>query len=268
VVAGEQHLGHRETAELGRTGVARRLEEAVGERFLVGRGRIAEDAGDEAGDRVDDRHRRHLAAHEDEVADRELLIDGELAHALVAALVGTADEDDARKRGEGADALLGERPPGRREKDAVRRPARGDDRLDGGDERLDAHHHPDAAAVGCIVDAAVAVGREVARIGERDPDEALLYRLAEKPRLQERAEHLREARDPLERHESCSAGKSSGSSTTRRRAAVSTERTNSGTAGRRRSRPSPWMTRIGCAADRTSFTTPISAPEASTTLQP
>ena len=66
-------------------------------RLVLGGGRVAEHAGEQARAGVDDRHGRDLAAGEHEVAEAHLLVD-ERAHALVEALVAAADERDAIAR--------------------------------------------------------------------------------------------------------------------------------------------------------------------------
>ena len=170
---------------------------------------------------------------------------------------------------ERAHAIVGERRPGRREQHAPRRSARRGHRLDRRDQRLGPHHHAGAAAVRRVVDAAVLVGREVARVGERDAEEPGRDRLAEEARPEERVEHLREQGDDLEVHVSvCSSADLREDRTTIRRAATSTARTNSGTMGTRRSSSPSWITRRSCAACMTSATRPSGAPASVTTSQP
>src|SRR6185436_15107107 len=53
VIAGTQHIGHTPTPELGRPGVLGILEQAVGERLFYRRFLVAEHAGNEAGDGLD-----------------------------------------------------------------------------------------------------------------------------------------------------------------------------------------------------------------------
>src|SRR5258705_8946298 len=62
VVAVHQYVRHLEPAELPRTRVMRRLEEAVLERLGDGRLRVADHAGEQARDAVEEDHRGHLPA--------------------------------------------------------------------------------------------------------------------------------------------------------------------------------------------------------------
>ena len=123
--------------------------------------------------------RAELAARQHVVADRELLVDRELDHALVDALVAAAHEHEVRQRRELAHARLGQRRARGRQQDAMRArasacaaPPPGDR----GEQRLGLHHHARAAAVRRVVDGAVAIGREVARVDRLDRDRPGLAR--------------------------------------------------------------------------------------------
>ena len=111
-------------------------------------------------------------AREHEVADAAAPRRTSDADALVDAFVAPADEREARLARASARARrLIERPPARREQDAVRGAARRRDGLERRGDRLDAHDHPGAAAVGRVVDLAVLPGREVARVRAVDGDD-------------------------------------------------------------------------------------------------
>jgi len=98
MVAAQQHLGHREIAPHGRLGVAGVLEQAVLVALLGQALRVADHARNQAPDRLDHRHRRHLPAVEHVVADAELAnlraLRVVLDDALVDSLVATAGEDE------------------------------------------------------------------------------------------------------------------------------------------------------------------------------
>ena len=81
------------------------LEQSVGERLVVGRGRVAEHAGHEAADRLDDQEGPDLAAGQHHVADRDLVVDQVLAHPLVDALVASAEQREPAR----VDELVGHR---------------------------------------------------------------------------------------------------------------------------------------------------------------
>jgi hypothetical protein len=128
VVAVEKDFGSAEAGELGGAGVVGVVEQAAGavlgagnaglaagdvgvgcaEAFECAGGFVAEDAGNEAHDGVDDDGGGELAATEDVVADGELQVAVELVDALVDAFIAAAEEDDAVEGGEFAGEGLGE----------------------------------------------------------------------------------------------------------------------------------------------------------------
>ena len=195
-------------------------------RFVVGGRRLAEHAGHEARDRIDDHERAELAAGQHVVADRQLLVDRDLEHALVDALVAPAHEHEVRQRGERSHARLGQRRPRGDEQDAMRgRRARG--LVDRREQRLGLHHHARPAAVRSVVDGAVAIGREVARVDGVDGDHAGLARAADDAGGQRRLDQLGEDRDDRELHRRIrSSGRPSGGSTVTTPPATSTFFTN------------------------------------------
>ena len=65
------------------------------EGLLVGRGLVAHHPRHQPADRLEHHHRRHLAAGQHVVADRELAVDEVLVHPLVDALVAAAQQGEA-----------------------------------------------------------------------------------------------------------------------------------------------------------------------------
>src|SRR6478736_7122441 len=95
VMTRKQNVRHGPAAPVRRPCVVRvfgRPVECLGEGFLEGGGLRAESAWKLAQDRVEDDHRRELAAGEHVAADRDLLGDEVLEDALVEALVAAAQE--------------------------------------------------------------------------------------------------------------------------------------------------------------------------------
>ena len=92
VVAGPEHFRHLPAPEGGGPGVVRILDEAGGERLLLGRGLVPHHAGYEPGDGLDDDKGARLATRQDVVTDGELVVDQVLAHPLVDALVAAAQK--------------------------------------------------------------------------------------------------------------------------------------------------------------------------------
>ena len=96
VVAAEQDIGDAPAAEFDRAGVLGEFEEAGGVAVVGGALVVAEDAGEEAGDGVDDDGGGEGAVGEDVVADGKLAVDEVVDDALIDAFIVTAEEDEMR----------------------------------------------------------------------------------------------------------------------------------------------------------------------------
>src|SRR5262249_40978846 len=134
MVAAEKYVRHAALAEHLGPRVLRMLEEPARERVVLRRSLVAERAGKEPDDRVDDGQRPRLAPAQHVVPDRELLVDP-VGDALVDALVTPADEQERGFPGELLRVRLRERSPARGEEDPSR-PVRRRDVFDRRDERL------------------------------------------------------------------------------------------------------------------------------------
>src|SRR5205807_2035774 len=178
VVPREQLLGHsRALVHLGPR-VLRALEKALRERLLERRLFIAQRPRQLAHHRIDQRHRRELAAREHEVAERQLLVDAPRQEPLIDAFVAAAKQ---RQR-----ALL--RQLHRLaviEPTALRRQVNGfsicpvlPGCLERPVQRLGQHHHAGPAAVRTVVHRPVVVAREIARIPRREAPQSGLQRAA------------------------------------------------------------------------------------------
>ena len=178
VVAGQQHRGHVEAAPRRRPGVDGVLQQPVLVRLLDQRLGVAHEPGQQPDHRLGDRHGRDLAAVEDVVAERDL--DhlgpgrGVVEHALVDALVATAEEHQPLPGRQLAGQRLAERRPGRRGYDDRR--AVDPERVERLAERLGRHHHAGAAAERRVVDGAVPVVGPLPQVVDVQLDEALVAR--------------------------------------------------------------------------------------------
>src|SRR5487761_1996380 len=194
VVARGQGLRHPIAPEQGRARVLGILEEPVGERLVDERARL-DGTGKEAEDGVADHERRQLAAGQDEVPDRELEVDHG-ADALVDALVPRTHQDEVRSRRKVLGTSLPERLPGGVEQDhGGFGPAQ---RRERGGHRLGPEHHPGAAAVRCIVDAAVTPQAPLPKIVDADGREAFLLDAPRDAGGERSCQHLREQREDLD----------------------------------------------------------------------
>src|SRR5579862_2403054 len=169
VIARDQHLRHLPAAEVTRARVMGILDPAaqpLRERLLAVALLLAQRAGELAGHRVDDRHRRHLAAGEDVWTDRDQLGREVVEHPLVEPLVAAAEQ---------AQRTLGRSQLGRHRVVEAAAPRRQRDHphplphlvdrcrirlLERRADHVDADHHAGTAAVGCVVDLAVTAERE------------------------------------------------------------------------------------------------------------
>src|ERR1700687_1806730 len=156
VMAGEQHVRNLVALEDRGPGVMRILQQLLGKRLVFGRFLRTEDTADEPADRIDQHHRRQLAAGEHVVTDRDLPVGEVSTDPLVDPLVAAADQIEIGVRGQFAHQLLGEPLPLRTQQDdgpaASARAYRFEDGF-----RLE--HHAGATAVWNVIDLAVPVVR-------------------------------------------------------------------------------------------------------------
>ena len=108
VVAAEEDVGDAPAAELDGAGVLGELEEAGGVAVVGGALVVAEDAGEEAGDGIDDDGGGEGAVGEDVVADGKLAVDEVVDDALIDAFVMAAEEDEVGHAHELLGDALGE----------------------------------------------------------------------------------------------------------------------------------------------------------------
>ena len=225
VIAVEQDLGDGEPGEFGGSGVVGVVEQAAGTvlgagdalniRVDLGVGNaetfkftgrfVAEDAGEQAHDGVNDDGGRQFAPGEDVVADGEFFVAVKLIDALVDALVAATDEDDAVEVRELAGDGLGEGAAlGAEEDDAGAGGAFGlgwD--AEGGEglgQRLGLEDHALAAAEGAVIHGAVAVMGEGAQVVRREFDVPLGQSAAEDSVFEEAGEEGGEDGDNVEPH--------------------------------------------------------------------
>ena len=158
----------------------RTVEVAGGaEGVFRGRALVAEHAREEPRDGFGHRQRGDLTAGQDVVPDRQLLEGELLDQARVEALVAAAQEQDALL----VDQLLGqtlvERPAARAQRDPPETPVTRLEPFDGFGDRFGTQQHAGSATERPVVDAAMAIAREVAEVDALDPDLALLLGYAQ-----------------------------------------------------------------------------------------
>src|SRR6185295_15172945 len=258
VVPGHQDLRHLHAPIRLRARVLRAVEQPVGERLLHRRGRVAERPGQLPHHGVDQRHGGELAAREDEVSDRDLFVHPLVQQPLVHALISPAQQSKRILRRKFHYFAVIELLSLRREVDHPS--ARRIQRLL---QRLGQHHHPRAAAVRALVDRAVVVGREVARIPRLQRPQPRFECPAGYPSCRERRKHLGK-----QCHRAEADHQSAPHSTSIRRFGRSTLFTTVGTQGNSRSR-SPASSITSCAPFVNSlFTMPSYTPASFTTSRP
>src|SRR5581483_6446548 len=266
VVAREKHLGHAHAAKLGRARVLRAARKLAAERVVLERRRVADDAGDEPADRVDQHHGRDLGAAQYVIADRDLAGAEAGAHAVVDALVAAAHDDQARLAGELGRQRLVEAPAPGLEQDHRPRVVE-HHALDRLEYRLRLEDHPRAAAERHVVDLAVPVVREVAQVVRVQLDDPALDRAPDDAVLERRPEHPREDRDDVEPHTSSTS--SNQSATVTAPPETSTFTTASRVAGMRNSVASSRETHTSFAGrSRTSWMAPSGLPDVVLTSSP
>ena len=176
-------------------------------RLLDERLGVADDAGQQARDGLDDGQHGHLSPVEDVVPERHErhghALRGILHDPLVDALVTAARERQPRLGGEVARHGLGERHTGWGGDEQARRGGVGR----GGDEgverlapRLGAHDHARSPAIGRVVDGPVSVVGVFAQVVDAHVEQPLLACLADERELQRR-EVVGEDRHDVDPHD-------------------------------------------------------------------
>jgi hypothetical protein len=172
------------------------VEQPVHERILARRFRVTQRPRQLAHHAVDHHHRRELAAGEHVVADRNLVVRCAPDQSLVDPFVASGEHHDALLFRKLRHQRVIEHAPLRRQVHHSRLryttaflplPRRRQRFF----QRLGHHHHAWSAAIRAIVDAAVIVGREVARIPQHQVIQPALPRPAGHAASGHRLEHRR-----------------------------------------------------------------------------
>jgi len=233
VVAADEDFGNFPAAIVGGAGVVGKIEQgaAVGERsveggglrffsafeqaerFILRRGFVAESAGEQASDGVDDESGGEFAAGENEIADRDFFGSEMFGDAFVHTFVATAEEEYAVELRVAARGFLAEALAGRGEQNyggvGIKcRLSRGvaygtaEERFDGFKQRFWLEDHAFAAAEGAIVDGAMAVFGEFAQVLNVDVDDLGFAGATHDAVFEGAAEELGEDGDQVEAHRS------------------------------------------------------------------
>jgi hypothetical protein len=187
---------------------------------------VAQRVRQQSDHRVDQEHRGDLAARDHEIAHADLLRLENLDRPLIDPLVVAGDQQEPRQRRKLVDPCLVQRPPLRRQEDAVRRGGvERLDGLDGVDERLAHHDHAGTAAERSIIHLAVLVVGVCPDVVQIAAHEARLDRAAHDARADDALEHGREQRKDVdaegERHGGTEARRHEVKETGTRRASTS-----------------------------------------------
>src|SRR5579859_5133615 len=199
VVAREQHVGDAHAPVLGGPRELRAACQVSTERVLRERVRVSDDAGDQAPDRIDQQHRRDLAAAQHVVADRDLVRGKTRAHTVVDALVAAADDDQTGLSCELLRQSLVQ-PPAPRLEEHDGAGVVEHDALDSLEHRLRLHHHAGTAPERDVVYLAVAVVREVAEVVRLQLDDPALDGAPDNALPEDRPEHVGKDGDDVESH--------------------------------------------------------------------
>src|SRR3990172_6008237 len=147
MVAGKQNIGDALAAKFGRTRVMRIFEQAAGVRVILRAGRVAERAGQETRNRVDEDQCGEFTSGQNVIADGDFVGDEMLADALIHALVAAADQGEAFVRGQRAGDGLRENTSLRRKQNDGRSAQWSKNGFDRLEERDRLPNHPAATSV-------------------------------------------------------------------------------------------------------------------------
>ena len=160
------------------------------------RKRVANRARQQSGYCFDHGRRCHLSPHQDEVAERDLLLNQMFRHPIVDPLVATTDQRHRLHRGPPDEVLLLERLAGW----SQQYPVSGADLAKGGCNWFDPHDHARPSPKGLVIDLAVFAKPELPKIGSRNVDDAVGDRFAEQAGLKGRFKEFWEDGDDIDLH--------------------------------------------------------------------
>src|SRR5262245_61965560 len=199
VIAGDQHVRHRQTAEDGRPGVMRIGEQPIRKRFVHDLRRIAYGSRHQPRDGIDQYQRWQFTAAQNVVADRNLIGGERFVHALIDPFIASADHDNARARAERRRDVVRQQPALRRHQDHRRRLSL-ERRFHGAKQRLGFHHHPRPAAVRHVVHRPMSIVGVVAQVAHANLDHTAFTSPAYHAFSQRRVDHRRKYRDDVDSH--------------------------------------------------------------------
>ncbi len=169
-------------------------------RVVLRAGRVAERAGQETRDRVDEDQCGEFTSGQNVIADGDFVGDEMLADALVHALVAAADQGEAFVRGQRAGDGLRENASLRRKQNDGRSAQWSKNGFDRLEERLGLHHHPAAAAVGRVVGGVMFVARPVADVMQAHVNQPVLAGALKNTGFKVRGENFGQEGEDLELH--------------------------------------------------------------------
>ena len=198
---GQEHVGHSHPAKLGRPRVLRKVQQASRERVARDRLVVADDAGHQTRDRVDDDQRGQLAPRHHVVAYRQRLGRQRQANALVDPFVPAAQDRDVPERAQALGVAMRETAPvGGRQHDRVRLAAPRANLVHRAKQRLRLEYHPRPAAERHVIDHPVPVRRVVAQVVHLQVHETAADRPPHDAFRERRADHPRKDRDDVDFH--------------------------------------------------------------------
>jgi len=162
---------------------------------------VAEDAGEQAGDAIQDQGRCELASAEDKIADRKLFVGQVLGHALVYAFVAATNQEKFIVATQAPSRFLRKALAlGREQDDALVWLALGPDAFHGVEDGRWFEQHALAAAERAIVDGTMTVMRPGAEVVDVDLEQAEFGGLGDDAILEGALEEVGEDGEDAEGH--------------------------------------------------------------------
>jgi len=168
VIAGEQDLGYSPAPIFRWTGVVRVFQQSRGVGIIHGTIRVTKDAGEQAGNGIDQDQCRELPPGQHIIADRDFIRDQVLPDPLIDALVAAAEKRKVRMLDQFEGHFLGEEAPLRGEQNDRADGLGSKDILHRCKDRFHLHHHPAATPIRFIIGDMVFIRGMLADIMDTD----------------------------------------------------------------------------------------------------
>ena len=196
VITAEQDLRHRPPIEFRGAGVLRFFEQPVAKTLEAGRVRVTDRSRHQSGNPFNDRQSSYLTTSQNEVPQRDFLVDQMLSNPFIDSLEPPTNEREMWGRYPSIEVSLGEGRPSRSEEHpmSVRQWSKR------GGKGFDHHDHPCPSSERCIINLAMWSDAVLPQVDRVDVDQSGCHRPTNDADAHWRVEELREQGDDRDLH--------------------------------------------------------------------